>query len=289
MVSKKAEGERLDKFLARELGSLSRTKIISLINKGQVYVDGKLKKPSFCLDQSQEIRVLIKEEKKVLRPYQFKVKIIYEDNDIIVVVKPGGLTTHPPQESYHKTLINALLYLKKDLARINPLRPGVVHRLDKETSGVMVLAKNSFSHRALSAQFKERRVRKEYYACVWGEVKKERFKIELPLSRDKKNRLKMKVSLLGSKAALTEVKVVKRLQGATLLLLKPLTGRMHQLRVHLKFLGFPIAGDKKYGVKDKCKGLLLHAHKLGFHHPRTEKYVEFTSPLPKRFNDFICE
>ncbi|MFH1503959.1 MAG: RluA family pseudouridine synthase [Candidatus Omnitrophota bacterium] len=289
-VSTEDEGKRLDKFLAERLSPLSRAKIHSLIKEKTVLVGKEVKKPSFCLRKGDEIRVTLKEkEKNELKPYDFAVKIIYEDQDILVVDKPSGLVVHPPQKHYHKTLINALLYLKKELSSLDPLRPGVVHRLDKETSGVIVLAKNNESHNNLVSQFKERKVKKEYKAIVWGKIQKDKLTVDLPLIRDKKNRLKMKVGFLAPKKAHTDVEVIKRLKDSAYLLIKPTTGRMHQIRVHLKFLGFPIAGDKKYGLKDDCAELLLHAENISFYHPRKGEQLKFNSPLPERFKNFIKE
>jgi len=287
VVAREAEGMRLDKFLAGQLSFLSRTKIHNLIHKEAVFVDGRIRKPSFHLQTGQSIRATIEEEKELLKPFDFAVKIIHEDKDIIVIDKPTGLTVHPPQARYYKTLVNALLYLKKELAKSSFLRPGVVHRLDKATSGVMVLAKNNHSYGSLVEQFKERKVRKEYQAIVWGKVGGEKLIMDLPLSRDKRHRLKMKVSFLKSKKAYTEAEVVNTFGDSTFLLLKPLTGRMHQIRVQLSFLGFPIVGDKRYGIKDDYKELFLHAGKLGFHHPQTKNFIEFTSSLPGRFEKFI--
>lgn len=288
-VKKEFQGLRLDKFLAGEFKGLSRSKLNSLIVSGQVLVDGLAKKPSFCLRQSQIVQIELKPQSKTLEGYDFPLKIIYEDSDIIVVDKPTGLVVHPPQAAYYKTLVNALIYLGKDLAKTSDLRPGVVHRLDKETSGVMVLAKNEQSHQGLVEQFKQRKVKKEYLAWVWGQIKKDKLNVDLPLSRDLKNRLKMKVSFLESKQAYTKIEVIHRFKTTTQLRLVPVTGRMHQLRVHLKFLGYPIIGDKKYGIKDDYRELLLHSRFLSFTHPQTQKPLKFTSPLPERFEAFSRE
>ena len=283
-------GQRLDKFLSNQLDSLSRTKIHSLIKEGFVFLDGMVRKASFLIHQNQRISIILKEEKKELKPFDFAVKIIYEDSDIIVIDKPPGLVVHPPQEGHHKTLVNALIYLKKELSSCaNALRPGVVHRLDKETSGVMVLVKNEHSYNSLVAQFKERRVSKEYRAIVWGKIEKEKMLIDLPLTRDTKSRLKMKVSFLKAKQAQTNLEVLAQLEDSTYLSLRPRTGRMHQIRVHLKFLGFPIVGDKKYGIKDDYKELFLHAKELSFTHPRRAKLLKFQSALPDKFSKFIAE
>lgn len=288
VVNREDSGQRLDKFLASRINNLSRTKIHDLIAKGLVLVDGKAKKAGFLIRENQKILITLTEAKKQLKPFDFKVKIIYEDRDIMVVDKPSGLVVHPPQADYHKTLVNALLYSKKMLSPSeNPLRPGVVHRLDKETSGVMVLAKNTHSYTNLVDQFKSREVLKEYLAIVWGKIRKDRISIDLPLARDAKNRLKMKVSFLKAKPAYTKIDVLTRMDDSTYLRIKPKTGRMHQIRVHLKFLGFPIIGDRKYGIKDGYPELFLHARQLNFLHPRELQPLKFQSPLPDRFREFL--
>jgi len=290
LVGAEHAGQRLDKFLSNQLDSLSRTKIHSLIKEGFVRLDGMVRKASFLIHQNQRISIILKEEKKELKPFDFAVKIIYEDSDIIVIDKPPGLVVHPPQEGHDKTLVNALIYLKKELSFCaSALRPGVVHRLDKETSGVMVLVKNEHSYNSLVAQFKERRVSKEYRAIVWGKIEKEKMLIDLPLTRDTKSRLKMRVSFLKAKQAQTNLEVLAQLEDSTYLSLRPRTGRMHQIRVHLKFLGFPIVGDKKYGIKDDYKELFLHAKELSFTHPRRAKLLKFQSALPDKFPKFIAE
>jgi 23S rRNA pseudouridine1911/1915/1917 synthase len=287
IVSKDNQGMRLDKFLALQLPFLSRTNIHNLIEKGCVCVDGGNKKPSFHLQELQKVRIIIEEQPKILEPFAFDIRIIYEDSDLLVVDKPTGLTTHPPQLGYKESVVNALLYMKKELSSISPIRPGVVHRLDKETSGVMVFAKNNLSHLDLIEQFRSRKVKKEYLAIVWGVLEKESLAVDLPLRRDKKNRLKMKISFLESKKAYTEIEVKEKLQDSTFLVLRPLTGRMHQIRVHLEFLGFPIVGDQKYGPKDGYGEMFLHAYRLGFFHPQKKNFVEFISTVPERFKEFI--
>ncbi|MFA5271014.1 MAG: RluA family pseudouridine synthase [Candidatus Omnitrophota bacterium] len=287
-VEAKHQGERLDKFLQQNISSLSRTRVNTLVKEEKILVNGKVKKPSYRLKENDSVVVKVEEKQKdLLKPYEFKVNIIYEDEDLLVIDKPGGLTVHPPHICADNTLVNALVYMKKELSDINAYRPGVVHRLDKETSGVMVLAKNNASHLKLIEQFASRKIKKEYFAIVWGVVAKDHMVADLPISRDAKNRLKMKVSFVQSKNAFTEGDVKERLPDSTFLSLKPRTGRMHQIRVHLKFLGFPIVGDKKYGIKDSYDELFLHAHKLGLYHPKSEKIMEFVSPVPKRFTEFI--
>ncbi|MDP2923357.1 MAG: RluA family pseudouridine synthase [Candidatus Omnitrophota bacterium] len=290
IAPEEAKGERLDRFLQKSLSAISRTKVHALIEAGNILIAGSAKKPSYRLKANDDIYIKFEEEKKdLLKPFEFIVNIIYEDNDIIIIDKPTNLVVHPPAANIHNTLVNAMLYMKKNLSSINPYRCGIVHRLDKETSGVMVLAKNNQSHLNLIEQFSARKVKKEYFAIVWGKVEKEEITVDLPMRRDDKNRLKMKVSFIKSKKARTDVGVKERLRGSTLLLLKPFTGRMHQIRVHLNFLGFPIIGDKKYGIKDEYPELFLHAHKLGFYHPNKGNFIEFISPMPERFEKFIAE
>ena len=282
-----AKGTRLDKFLHQVLKPISRSKITSLIESGNILIDGKKKKASYSLKGEETIYISVVEEKKELRPFAFNVNILYEDDSILVVDKPAGLTTHPPQITYDETLVNALLYMGKELFAASKLRPGVVHRLDKETSGVMVLAKNEHGYKSLVEQFKKRKIKKEYRAICWGIIKEDSLSVDVPLARDKKNRLKMKVSFVKSRSALTHINVLERLKESTYIALDLLTGRMHQIRVHLKFLGYPLVGDKKYGIKDKYDDLFLHAYKLGFYHPDTGKFLEFKSKIPEYFDNLI--
>ena len=283
------EGVRLDKFLAQHLDFLSRNKISKLIEKQAVTVDGKARKVSFRLHSRQIINVLIAKEKNELPPFDFAVNIIYEDADILVIDKPQGLVVHPPQKEYTETLVNALIGLKKELAKKDTLRAGIVHRLDKETSGVMVIAKNDHSYDSLVSQFKNRVVKKEYRAIFWGKMKEDVMSVDAPLRRDSRNRLKMKVGISKSKNAQTKIEVLRRLDDSTFLKVSPRTGRMHQIRVHLKFLEYPIVGDKKYGLKDVYNELFLHARFLSFYHPVSNELLTFESPLPERFENFIEE
>jgi len=287
-VSNAWRGGRLDKFLSENIDSFSRTKIHCAIMEGNVLVNGIRRKPSYRLKEND--LVYIKREEKrtdALRPFELEIPVIFEDDDILIIDKPAGISVHPPNPGIHNTLVNALIYMKKDLSAINALRPGVVHRLDKETSGVMVLAKNNQSHLNLVAQFRERKILKEYVAICWGLFDKENLALDLPLARDSRNRLKMKISFTKAKKAHTDFSVLKKLKASTVLSIKPLTGRMHQIRVHLKFLGYPIVGDKKYGTNDSYGDLFLHAHKIGLYHPKLASFMEFVSPLPVRFKEFI--
>ncbi len=280
--------KRLDKYLAEKLSDYSREQIISAIKAGDIAVNGLSKKPSYRVSLGEEITLIISKPKDVLIPHEFKLKIVHEDSDIIVVNKPSSLATHPPNFKYSQAVVNALIYMKKELFKSSsPLRPGVVHRLDKETTGLLVLAKNEQSFNNLVGQFKARKIKKIYRAITHGIINEDKLKIDLPLARDSKNRLKMKVSFVEAKEALTEVEVLRRFRQASYLNITLSTGRMHQIRIHLKFLGFPILGDKKYGIKDGLNDLFLHAHILGFEHPVNSKYMEFKADLPSYFNNYI--
>jgi 23S rRNA pseudouridine1911/1915/1917 synthase len=281
------QGKRLDKFLSEKISGISRQKIIHCIENGKVAVDGVIKKASYRILSQQSVELRLNTQKQQLEPYPYAINILYEDDDLLVVDKPAGLTVHPPHYGYKETLVNALLYQRVKLYGSDPIRPGIVHRLDKETSGVMVVAKSQLAYLSLVGQFKAREVKKEYRALCHGVIKEDFISTDLPLARDKKNRLKMKISLLDSKEALTEINVLRRLGNSTYISLRILTGRMHQIRVHMKFLGYPLIGDKKYGVKDGFSGLFLHALKLGFSHPKTKEFLEFNSSLPKIFSEFI--
>jgi len=285
-----ARGVRLDKFLATKFVSLSRNKLHELITKGKVLVNNKAQKPSFKLRGSEHILVSEEEIVSGILPFNFDVKIVYEDDFLIVVDKPYGLTVHPANKNMHDTLVNALVGMGKTLAQVDPNRPGVVHRLDKETSGLMVLAKSNEVHYNLVSQFRERKINKIYQAIVHGVLPQDTMTVDMPLARDSANRTKMKVGFIDSKDARTDIKVLKRFNDATYVELKIHTGRMHQIRVHMKFLGYPIVGDSKYGPrKAEAKEMLLHAVTLSFLHPKTGKLLEFTSTLPQRFIDFMNE
>lgn len=289
-VPQNQEPTRLDVFLSQKIESLSRTKINVFIENGDISVDGKQKKPSYVLRGGEKIFIYIKEESPatLLKPFFTTIDILYEDDDILVINKKSGLVVHPPHQNYHETLVNVLIGMKKKLSTINSLRPGIVHRLDKETSGVMVVAKNNKAHLNLINQFKERSIKKNYYAIVWGLVEKDFYTVDLPLARDTKNRLKMKVAFVKSRNAHTDINVHERFDDSTILKIALHTGRMHQIRVHLKFLGYPIIGDKKYGIKDEYNDLFLHSYCLGLYHPTTQVFLEFVAPLPDRFKNFIA-
>lgn len=291
MVDKKSVGQRIDKFLSyREGYYFSRTKIKEFIRDGKITIRGNRVSPNYKVKDGDIIEIIVHNMKLdySLEGYPLDIDILYEDDDIIGVNKPAGLVVHPPTRGYRKTLVNALIYMGRNLADVSSSRPGIVHRLDKNTSGAMVVAKSKQAYINLVNIFKRREVKKKYIAVVWGNLKKDDVIIDLPLARSKRNRLTVKISFIDSKSAYTTIKVLKRLNDKTVLFISPLTGRMHQIRVHLNFLGFPILGDKVYGIKDGYDNMFLHSYRLEFFHPcRKDKYINLEAPLPDYFKEFV--
>ncbi|MCX8094906.1 MAG: RluA family pseudouridine synthase [Caldisericia bacterium] len=282
-------GERLDSFLKKNLIEYSREYLKSLIKDGKVTVNGEIKKPSYKIKEKDIIEVIIPEPKELsIKPENLNIEIIYEDDDIAIVNKPQGMLTHPTGKKKENTLVNALLFHLKNLSQIGGvLRPGIVHRLDKDTSGLLVIAKNDFSHQILSRDLKERKIKRIYYALVKGEVNQNEGTISIPLTKNFKSKKFVKPSLLGKEAE-THFKVIKRYKDFTLLEISLKTGRTHQIRVHLSFIGYPIVGDRVYGISiPQLKGQLLHAKKLILNHPRTGQRLEFDSPIPDYFENFL--
>lgn len=288
LISNEKE-ERLDTFIKKNLTEYSREYIKSLIKNGDVLVNGEIKKPSYKIKEKDIVEIKIPEPKELsLKPENLKIEILYEDDDIAIVNKPQGMLTHPTSKKREGTLVNALLYHLKNLSQIGGvLRPGIVHRLDKDTSGLLVVAKNDFAHQLLSRDLKERKIKRIYYALVKGDLNQKEGTISIPLTKNFKSKRFVKPSLVGKEAE-TFFKVIKRYKGYTLLEISLKTGRTHQIRVHLSFIGYPIIGDKIYGVPvPQLKGQLLHAKKLIINHPRTGERLEFDSPLPDYFENFL--
>lgn len=285
-------GKRLDRFIVDALGKkFSRTFIKKLIDEKHVYVDSRNTNAHRKICAGETVRVEVPELKPLsLKPENISLDIAYEDGDLIVVNKPAGMSVHPAGRDLTGTLVNALLHHCRDLSGIGGIkRPGIVHRLDKETSGLLVVAKNDQVHRNLSDQFKNRTVKRKYVALVKGIVQLDNGRIDLPIARRKKNVTKMGVSFVDEKKkkAVTNYKVLKRFRGFTMLELSLETGRTHQIRVHLSHIGYPVIGDKMYGSAKGMKRQALHAKTLGFRHPAKKEFLEFESKLPADIEELI--
>ncbi len=293
LVEEELEGERLDAFLADMMAELSRTAIKELITSGQVWVDGQIRKPSYRLKEGEEVLINLPEARPVsIEPQNLPLEIIYQDQDIAVVNKPKGMVVHPAHGNWDQTMVNALLYHIKDLSGINgQLRPGIVHRLDKDTSGVMVVAKHDQAHRSLAEQIKEHSMKREYQALVHGIIKENLGTIEAPIGRSRTDRKKMAVTKDG-KPAISRYRVLERFHNYSLVQVSLLTGRTHQIRVHFSYIKHPVVGDPVYGPAKQHLELdsqALHACILGFRHPRTDEYMEFSSPLPPVFKEALLK
>jgi 23S rRNA pseudouridine1911/1915/1917 synthase len=292
-VDKDQAGSRLDLLIANfskinKLG-FSRTAIQGLISRGKVMIEGvSVLKPNYKVKTGDLILVSPEEKKSLdLIPENIPLEVVYQDNDLAVINKPAGLVVHPAPGNYKGTLVNALLYKFKKLSDINPQRPGIVHRLDKDTSGLLVVAKNNNSHLKLAEQFAQHSIKRVYVAIVMGRMEYDENIIEAPIARHATRREHMTVNFNAeSRYAKTYYKTLRRVGEVSFLRLEPYTGRTHQLRVHLAFIGHPILGDRKYGKNNDFPRLALHAKCLGFIHPASGKFVEFESDLPKEFLKF---
>ncbi len=275
------EGARLDKYVGEKCPELSRTQAQKLIAEGCITVNDHLAKASLKLNIGDRLTITIPPTPEPLAPEAIPLTIIYEDDDLLAIDKPAGLTIHPAPGHPSHTLVNAILSRFPNLPDTgDPLRPGIVHRLDKDTSGVMVVAKNSMAQLNLINQFKTRSVAKTYLVLVKGYLTPEDGVIEAPIGRDPRNRKRMAVVAEGREAR-TGYHVIQYMGNYTLLEVKPETGRTHQIRVHLSAIGYPVVGDSLYGVKSAhLSRQFIHASRLGFHLPSTGEYVEFTSDLP---------
>ncbi len=295
-VSESDSSKRLDLYLSERLKDLSRTAVQELIRKGLVLVDGRKARPSHRTRTGEKITVTVPEAPPCeAEPEPIPLEILYEDDDILVINKPRGLTVHPGAGRRSGTLVNALLHHTGALSDVGgPLRPGIVHRLDKDTSGVLIVAKKNQSHLNLSRQFKEHSTTRRYHALVWGKVEDESGTVDIPIGRDVSDRKKISPRTRKARRAVTHYRVLRRYPGLTLLEVTPETGRTHQIRVHLAAIKHPVVGDPVYGkrvpppvlpqpVRVAIKGLkgqLLHAYVLGIRHPVTGKYMEFSSGYP---------
>ena len=295
--SAERDGERLDVFLARmaiQGDPLSRSRIQKLITDGNVTVDGKPAKASLRLAAGAVVAVELPEpEATDIAPENISLDILYEDEDVIVVNKARGMVVHPAAGVSSGTLVNALLAHCKDLSGINgALRPGIVHRLDKDTSGVMIAAKNDTAHRSLAEQIQEKTAKRVYWAILTGNIREEEGVIHGAIGRNPKDRQKMAVVRENGKDATTNFRVLERFGAYTLAECRLMTGRTHQIRVHMAYIGHPVLGDPKYGAK-KClfsiEGQALHSKTLMFTHPRTGEKMEFEAPLPEDMQIILDE
>ncbi|GIM27971.1 pseudouridine synthase [Clostridium polyendosporum] len=286
-VKKEDSGERVDKFLSVIIEDKSRSFFQGLIEEKNVLVNGKAIKSNYKLKEGDAVLVDIPEPIELTAEAEnISLEIVYEDEDVIVVNKPQGMVVHPAVGNYTGTLVNALLFHCRDLSGINGvIRPGIVHRIDKDTSGLLVVAKNDFAHNNLAQQFKDHSINREYYAILEGRLNKDSGTIDAPLARHQTERLKIAV-VQGGRRAITHYEVMERYKANTLVKCKLETGRTHQIRVHMAFIGHPLVGDPVYGFKKQrfnLEGQMLHAKILGFIHPTKGKYMEFSSELPNHF------
>lgn len=285
------DGIRIDKYLLDKL-DISRNKIQKLINDNNILVNGKSVKASFIVrvDDLIECDFLYKEKIDIL-PEDIPLDIVYEDDDLLVVNKPSGMVVHPAVGNYSHTLVNALMYHCNNLSQVNGvIRPGIVHRIDADTSGLLLVAKNDMAHVDLAKQISEKSVKREYIALVDGVIKEDTATIDAPIGRDVKNRKKMCVTADNSKDAITNIRVIERYKNSTLITCSLLTGRTHQIRVHMNYIGHSVINDPVYGSKklvDPLFGQMLHARKIGFVHPRTHEYMEFSCEPPEKFLDIL--
>lgn len=292
LVKKDEEGLRLDIYINKNLTEKSRSAIQRLIDDGFVKVDGKTERSSYKVKESNKVAVIIpKLEKLEVEAEDIPIEILYEDDDVAVINKPKGMVVHPACGNHSGTLVNALLFNCKNLSGINGvIRPGIVHRIDKETSGILVIAKNDKAHVKLSEQLKNHTMKRIYYALVYGDIKSDSGKIETAIGRHKTDRKKMAVVKNGGKHAMTHFEVLERFNGYSFIRVRLETGRTHQIRVHMSYIGYPLVGDDVYGSKKqeiKVKGQMLHAALLGFIHPSSDEYMEFETKLPAEFAELL--
>ena len=279
--------ERIDKYLAEELG-ISRSTVKKMIDEGFVLVNGKKAKASLILSEADELFVkdgFIKEAS--FEAEDIPINIVYEDDDLLVINKKSGMVVHPGNGNTSGTLVNALMHYTKNLSNKEAFRPGIVHRIDKDTSGIMLVAKNDKAHDILAEGFKNKTIKREYIALVCGVIGEDSGVIDAPIGRDAKDRKKMCVTSENSKKAVTHFKVLKRYEHYTLLRLILDTGRTHQIRVHMKYIGHPVYNDPVYGKAYNDFGQFLHSASIDFEQPTTHEHLHFECDVPKEFQDFL--
>ena len=282
-------GVRLDKYLM-DLLNISRNKAQKLIDNGNILVNGSVSKTSYLVKMNDEIEVLSLEEEKIdIVPENMDLDILYEDEYLLVVNKPSGMVVHPGNGHYNHTLVNALMYhCNNNLSSVNgSVRPGIVHRIDADTSGLLLVAKNDMVHNDLAKQISEKSVVRKYVALVHGVINEDSATIDAPIGRDKNNRKKMCVTANNSKDSVTHIRVLERYENATLIECRLETGRTHQIRVHMEYIKHPVVNDPVYGYNKQDDiefGQMLHAREIGFVHPVTKEFMDFQKDVPDKFN-----
>ena len=291
IINEDQEGQRIDKYLSINIEGKSRSFIQGLIDEKKVMANDKIIKSNYKLKNKDLITVEMPDPVELnVEPEKMDLDIVYEDEDLLVINKPSGLVVHPAPGHYQDTLVNGLLAYSNKLSDINgEFRPGIVHRIDKDTSGLLVVCKNNETHEALAIQLSDKTLFRQYLAIVHGEIEEDEGEIIAPIGRDPRDRVKMAVVAKNSKEAQTNFKVLERFNHYTLVSCNLLTGRTHQIRVHFDFINYPLVGDPLYGIKPTIdtKGQALHAYKLGFIHPRSGEYMEFEAKPPQEFVDTL--
>ncbi|MBA2878767.1 RluA family pseudouridine synthase [Anoxybacillus ayderensis] len=289
-IEEQHDGERIDKIIAGLNEQWSRSQVQQWLKEGHVLVNGKAVKPNYKCHVDDEVVISIPNPEPLdVEPEPIPLDIYYEDADVLVVNKPRGMVVHPAPGHMRGTLVNALLAHCQDLSGINGvLRPGIVHRIDKDTSGLLMVAKNDLAHESLVNQLVNKTVTRKYHAIVHGVIPHDYGTIDAPIGRDPRDRQSMAVVENG-KEAVTHFRVLERFEHYTYVECQLETGRTHQIRVHMKYIGYPLAGDPKYGPRKTLPidGQALHAGVLGFHHPRTGEYLQFEAPLPHEFERLL--
>ena len=290
IVPQECANERADKVISK-LEDLSRSYVQILMEKECILLNGNPCKPNTKVKENDHIVIEYEDEAELdLEPQDLHLDVVYEDEDVIVINKPKGMIVHPTSGSQKDTLVNGLLYHCKDLSGINGvMRPGIVHRIDKDTTGLLIVAKNDKAHESLANQLKDKSVSRKYYALVHGVIAHDFGTIDAPIGRDPKDRQKMCVIAKNSKHAVTHFKVIERFKEYTLVECSLETGRTHQIRVHMQYIGHPVVGDPKYSYRKtmNCNGQLLHAHELTFVHPRTLEKMVVEAKLPLQFEEIL--
>lgn len=286
------KNERIDKYLSSKLDdNFSRAKIQKLIDEELILVNDKVIKSSYKVSNGDVILITDKEEDMSVKPEKMDIDIVYEDDDVMVINKKSGVVVHPAPGNYSGTLVNGLMYLSKDLSHVNgEFRPGIVHRIDKDTSGLLIVAKNDKAHRILAEELKEKKVKRKYIALVSGVINHDVGEIDAPIGRDPSDRKKMCVTSTNSKDAITHFRVLERYKNASLIECELETGRTHQIRVHMKYINHPVINDPVYGKSNHGEfGQLLHAKEITFTHPTTKEVMTFSCEVPEEFNKILEE